>query len=104
WDGCVRLNGGLATGPDRGDAPNGRDAPDPPRTAPRAVSAEALRRMEAYVPAPVRTRLAVGHGDWLAELRRRSVLVLQPRLDLTSPALALERAQAVMQRAQPVFE
>ena len=112
-DGCVRLIGGVATGPDRAGGPGGpggQGGPggpggqDAPRPASRAVSPQALRRMEAYVPAPVRTRLAVGHGDWLAELRRVSVLFLQPRLDLSSPELALERAQAVMQRAQPVFE
>jgi class 3 adenylate cyclase/tetratricopeptide (TPR) repeat protein len=60
--------------------------------------------LDAYVPAPVRARVAAGQGEWLAELRRVSALFLNLLdLDQTTPA-ALGQVQAVVEAVQPIVD
>ncbi|MEO8653241.1 MAG: AAA family ATPase, partial [Ramlibacter sp.] len=64
--------------------------------------AEALQRIDGYVPEPIRARLAAGHGKWLAELRQVTVLFAEVRdLDHTAPGWP-QRLQAVVDRVQPI--
>ncbi len=64
--------------------------------------AEALLRIDGYVPEPIRARLAAGHGKWLAELRQVTVLFAQVAgLDHTAPGWP-QRLQAVVDRVQPI--
>jgi predicted ATPase/class 3 adenylate cyclase len=59
--------------------------------------------LERYLPEPVRTRMAAGQADWLAELRQVTVLFVNLiDLDHASPR-ALERVQACIAEAQPIF-
>ena len=51
--------------------------PLPPIAAsPALVPTQARAALDAYLPIPIRARLAAGHAAWLAELRRVSVLFL----------------------------
>ena len=64
--------------------------------------AEALLRIDGYVPEPIRARLAAGHGKWLAELRQVTVLFAQlADLDHAAPGWP-QRLQAVVDRIQPI--
>ncbi|HMA36909.1 MAG TPA: adenylate/guanylate cyclase domain-containing protein, partial [Chloroflexia bacterium] len=69
----------------------------PPLPAPDlAPAAEAA--LQSFIPAAVLARLAAGQTQWLAELRRVTVIFLSlPSLDHTTP---LATAQAVMQLVQ----
>jgi len=79
--------------------------PLPLRAAlPAHLSPSAEVALRAYIPAAIVNRLAAGQGgakgesDWLAELRRVTVLFVNlPRLDHNVP---LEQAQALMQAMQ----
>lgn len=61
---------------------------------------EAATALRAYIPAAILSRLMAGQTDWLAELRRVTVLFINlPGLDCTVPE-ALEQVQTVMQALQ----
>ncbi len=85
--GCVRLEavrGALPLRP--------MDSPLPPR--------EAASALWAYLPAAVRSRLAAGQTEWLAELRRVTVLFINlPDLDYHTPD-GLEQIQVIMRTLQ----
>lgn len=84
------------------------DRPLPPLSRPVRPAAlppeAALRR---YIPAAVRSRLAAGHTDWLAELRPVTVLFVNlpdlGRRPAPDPA-DLEQTQAVVQTVQRVLQ
>lgn len=61
---------------------------------------EAETALRAYIPGAILSRLLAGQSDWLAELRRITVLFINlPGLDCTSPT-ALERVQTIMHAMQ----
>jgi predicted ATPase/class 3 adenylate cyclase len=65
-------------------------------------TADALAKLEGFVPGPVRARLAAGHREWLAELRQVTALFAQvPDFDHTAPESAL-RLQSVLERTYPI--
>jgi class 3 adenylate cyclase/tetratricopeptide (TPR) repeat protein len=69
---------------------------------PVAVPAAVRGALDGYLPLPVRARLAAGQADWLAELRRVSVLFVNLLgLDQATSAV-LGAAQAVMAVTQAV--
>ena len=81
-------------------------APLPARTPTRLPrwNEHALKQLDGYIPAPIRARLAAGHGKWLAELRQVTVLFAQiGDLDHTESGW-LQRLDALMQRIQPVLQ
>ncbi len=60
------------------------------------LKAEAAMALWAYLPGAIRHRIAAGQTEWLAELRRVTVMFVNvPELDEGSPA-ALAQAQTVM--------
>lgn len=64
------------------------------------MDAELRRRVKMFLPEPVMTRLDLGHGEWLAELRRvTSVFVNLPTLDTADPS-ARRVFQSVVETAQ----
>jgi class 3 adenylate cyclase len=77
----------------------------PPRPAtPAPVPEHARGDLDRFIPVPVRTRLAAGYGDWIAELRRVSVLFIN-LIDLPGDAdSTLRHAHAVMSAVRPVFD
>ncbi|MCK9685009.1 AAA family ATPase [Scleromatobacter humisilvae] len=90
-----------------GDWPWCLDMLETPPLAPTRLprwTEQALRRIEGYVPAPIRARLAAGHGKWLAELRQVTVLFVQiADLDHAEPGW-LQRLDALMCRVQPIIQ
>ncbi len=79
----------------------GRDAappvPLPPAPEPGAVPDAAIY---PFLPGTVRTRLALGHRGWLAEMRRVTVLFVNLRgLDFRAPLLAAHETMRAVQEA-----
>src|SRR5262249_57402313 len=69
-----------------------------------AVPAELGEGALAYVPEVVRTRLAAGQAEWLAELRRVTPLFLN-LLDVNPGAAGLlEPLQLAMATVQPILQ
>lgn len=82
----LRLPGVVAGVP----GPNGRST--------RSLPVEAEAGLRAYIPGAILARIAARQSDWLAELRRVTVLFVNlPDLDYTMP---LDQAQAVMETLQ----
>ncbi|MGI8551133.1 MAG: AAA family ATPase, partial [Dehalococcoidia bacterium] len=68
------------------------------------LSNHASPALEVYIPLPVRSRLSAGQGDWLAEIRRLSVLFINLLdLDQTSAGLLAE-GQVIVQTVQPIVD
>lgn len=69
-----------------------------------ALPPEARRGLRAYIPAAVLSRLEAGHGDWVSELRRITVIFVKLPSYGTSIkhpyARTLPKAQAVMHALQ----
>ncbi len=66
-------------------------------------SAEPLLR--AYVPEPIRSPLGAGHGAWLDELRRVTVLFVQlPDLSVAGPLAEVQRAVSTLRTVLDRFE
>jgi class 3 adenylate cyclase/tetratricopeptide (TPR) repeat protein len=64
---------------------------------------EAEAALRVFVPSAVRSRLAAGQSDWLAELRRLTILFVGlPDLDDCAPR-ALEQTQRVIETLQRVL-
>jgi class 3 adenylate cyclase/tetratricopeptide (TPR) repeat protein len=74
--------------------------PAPPNRLPELTEAqEAI--LQTYIPRAVHARLGAGQSDWLAELRRVTVLFINlPELSHSTP---LARAQEVMRALQEVL-
>jgi class 3 adenylate cyclase/predicted ATPase len=63
-----------------------------------AAQPEGAKVIRTFIPAAIRNRLDAGQSDWLAELRRLTVLFVNlPDLNHTTP---LDKAQAVMAAMQ----
>lgn len=63
-----------------------------------ALQKENIDRLKSYIPAAVHSRLVTGQADWLAELRRVSVLFINlPDMQIDTRT---EQAQAIMQSLQ----
>lgn len=70
-----------------------------PVTAP-PLDADLWERVKPFLPEPVLTRLSLGHGDWLAEVRPvTSVFINLPALDVSDP-MARRVFQSVVETAQ----
>ncbi|MBA2245893.1 MAG: AAA family ATPase [Gemmatimonadetes bacterium] len=77
-----------------------------PLTPARSVTPAALpsRVLEAFLPDPVRSRLAAGQAEWLAELRQVTALFVNLlELDHAGEG-ALEVMQRVMEVSQPLVQ
>ena len=59
---------------------------------PPVLSAEIETPLRAYIPGAILARLAAGHSDWLAELRRVTVLFINlPNLTDATPSIRLRK-------------
>ncbi|MGI8550252.1 MAG: AAA family ATPase [Dehalococcoidia bacterium] len=72
-----------------------------PVTLPSGGASPAL---QGYIPLPVRSRLAAGQGDWLAEFRHVSVLFIN-LLDFGQSTIdALAQGQVIVETVQPIVD
>ncbi|MEM9406156.1 MAG: adenylate/guanylate cyclase domain-containing protein [Acidobacteriota bacterium] len=79
-------------------------ASQPIETTVPSLDVQSLHAVASFVPPVVRTRLAADQGDWLAELRRVSILFINLKgIDFTSEA-ALPLAQSALTAIQETLE
>ncbi|WP_435010346.1 AAA family ATPase [Tundrisphaera lichenicola] len=80
--GCMRLTG--------------LEAPPPRPLVPPMLGPESRSSLQSFIPGAIRTRLEAGQTDWIAELRRLTVLFVNlPPISIESPDV-IEKTQEIV--------